>query len=716
MTSNIPSGFVPISALSSHVDSTVNVMGVVTDFLPPTKSRGKDYTSNFRLADRTVYDDGVKMRFFKPMETELPQIQSNGDVLVLRNIKVMPWSGMVVGVSSHQTQWTLFPAAGIPEKVPAGPLKLRQLGSKNASTSSQEHMKYAIELCNSRDRASNGIPQSPANPAMAHIQALASSSPNTSTPGNLRRDKFSLIKDLQINTFYDLIGQVAKIYPGNGIVELYITDYTTNSSLYNYEWGRDDPDNGKKWSGPLGKMTLTVSLFSPHSYFAQSNVQEGQIVFLRNTRIKFSRDGKMEGCLHTDKMNPDRIEISILHDHDDERIKALLRRKREYAKRFHEQSEAYVELARGQKRKQEEEPKLSKTQARKRRKQQREQEKRDRKSKQRQASGDEAEDNKENTDPLDALPLSNSSPRARHKSTLDASTDPPPLHRSSKKLTLNKNIRTTKPDIPTRPLSSILSLSTHALTTPQGTPYTLPFQNIKSRAVVRIVDFYPPNIADFAVKRRPISEYDVLSDFSGDSSSDDDDSALNSSNDNEANNDEDSDDDDQNAINTEYTNRGQTSKWEWRFALTVEDASSPASPQQQRERMTVYVSDQDAVFLIKIDASDLNRRSRALAALRERLFLLWGDLEERMMAREGEGEGGRWKGRGRRARGGDGGGETQVKSMPFECCIKEYGVRKRRGIATGEEGGVEGKEDGGAEEEETWGWERRFGLFGTTIL
>ncbi|KAL8964159.1 MAG: hypothetical protein Q9183_004654, partial [Haloplaca sp. 2 TL-2023] len=581
MTSSVPSGFMPISALSSHVDSLVNVMGVVTDFLPPTKSRGKDYTSNFRLADPTVYDDGVKIRFFKPMESELPQIQSNGDVLVLRNIKVMLWSGMVVGVSSNQTQWTLFPAAGIPEKVSAGPLKLRQLGSKNASTSSQEHMKYAVELCNSRDRASNEIPQSPANPAMAHIQALTSRSTNTSTPGNLRKDKFSLIKDLQINTFYDLIGQVAKIYPSNGIVELYITDYTTNSSLYNYEWGRDDPDNGKKWSGPLGKMTLTVSLFSPHSYFAQSNVQEGQIVFLRNTRIKFSKDGKMEGCLHTDRMNPDRIEISILHDHDDDRIKALLRRKREYAKRFHEQSEAYVELARGQKRKQEEEPKLSKTQARKRRKQQREQEKRDRKAKQSENRIDEVED-KENADPLDPPLPSKSSPKPNHKSDLNLSIDSPPPHPSSKKITLNKNIRTTKPDIPTRSLSSILSLSTHALTTPKGTPYTLPFQNIKSRAVVRIVDFHPPNIADFAVKRRPVSEYDVLSDYSGDSSSDS--TPGPSSPNQDHNDDEDSDDLDE----SEYTNEGRTRKWEWRFALTIEDASSPVSPQQQqRERMKV---------------------------------------------------------------------------------------------------------------------------------
>ncbi|KAL8865457.1 MAG: hypothetical protein Q9174_006875, partial [Haloplaca sp. 1 TL-2023] len=589
MASTVPSGFLPLSALSSHVDALVNVIGVVTDFLAPTKSRGRDYMSSFRLADHTVFDDGAKVRFFKPMERELPPIQSNGDVLVLRNIKVMLFSGMAIGCSSHHTQWTLFPAASIPEKVPAGSFNLKQIGSKINSIPSQEHMKYAIELSNSRDRADNAVPESRANPAMAHIKGLTTSSSNTSTPTSLRRDKFSLIKDVQIDSFYDLIGQVAKIYPGNGIVELYVTDYTTNSSLYNYEWGRDDPDSGKKWSGPLGKMTLTVSLFSPHSYFAQSNVQEGQIVFLRNTRIKISKDGKLEGCLHTDQRNPDRIEISILHDHNDERIKALLRRKREYAKRFHEQSEAYVEMARGQKRKQEEEPKLSKTQMRKRRKQQREQEKRDRKSKLPATSVDEVEENKENTDPLDSPRTSKSPPKSSHKNTLNLSPKSPPPHPTTKKLTLNKNIRTTKPEIPTRPLSSILSLSTHTLSTPNGTPYTLPFQNINSRALVRIVDFYPPNIADFAVRKRKVSEYDVLSDFSGGESSGDGDSASASSDDDNEDNGDDEDGEEHDVMDNEYTNEGKTKKWEWRFALTVEDASSNAShPQQERERMMVY--------------------------------------------------------------------------------------------------------------------------------
>ncbi|KAI4241935.1 MAG: hypothetical protein LQ352_007355, partial [Teloschistes flavicans] len=629
-----PSGFANISSLSSRIKSTLDLMGVVTDFQPPTKSSGDDWTCTFRLADFTVYDDGIKVRLFRRNESELPVIQANGDVVILYNINIKPWSGMVMGLSGHQTRWTLFPARSIPEKASSDSLHLQRLGGPGSRVPSQEEMRYAIDLCNSRgDRTPYDSIPKPSGPTPIHLQKLAASSPAASTPVNSeRREKFSLVKDVSVDRFYDLIGQVVKIYPSNGVVELYITDYTSNNSLFSYEWGRDDPDaSDRKWRGPYGKMTLTVSLFSPHSYFAQNYVKDNDIVFLRNTRIKWSRDAKVEGSLHTDRQNPDRVGVTILKNHDDDRIKDLLRRKREYANKFEKQREAFgrdVNQVLGQKRK-EPEPKLSKTQIRKKRKREREQE-RDAKAR------STLEEDKENTHPLDATPdqSDNTDSRSKH---ITPSTSPPPAHPPKRRLTLNPNIRTTKPDLPTRPLSSILSLSTHALKTPDGIPYTLPFQNIKSRAVVRIIDFHPPNLADFAIRRKKPSEYDVLSEYSGSSSSStcssDHETSLPPSTGN--NNKDDDDDALENASQpeNEYTTDGLTNQWEWRFALTIEDAASPpsssSSEQQADSRTTLYVTDADAVFLLKLDASDLHRRPKALAALREKLFLLWGDLEER---------------------------------------------------------------------------------------
>ena len=725
MSSKVPNGFVPLSSLPSHSTREVNLMGVVTDFQTPVKSRGTDWMCNFRLADPTVFDDGVKIRFFRPMEAELPKIERNGDVIILERVKITSWSGMTVGISSFSTNWTILPAVNIPEKASSGQLNLRCLREKGSSAPTQEQMRYAVELCNSRDRV-NGEALFPPPIGSRSVSSSQTSAPNSTaatTSSKLgRRNKFALIKDVQIDTFYDLVGQVVKIYPSNGVVELYLTDYTSNNLLYNHEWGRDDPDaeahgsdslhrsasSSRQWPGPHGKMTLTVSLFPPHSYFAQSNVEENQFLSLRNTRIKWSKDGKLEGSLHTDRINSDRVDITILKDYSDDRVKEVLRRKLEYTKKFHKQKDAFLEVAQGQKRKQNEPPKLSKTQQRKRRKQQREEEAR---RKRNELGSSDDEKDKDDPDPYHVHVTPASRSRADKEARLTPSTSPPPALPTTKPSNLNKNIRTSKPNIPPRPLSSILSLSTHALTTPQGTPYTLPFQNINSRAVVRVVDFYPPDISDFAVRKKKKSEFDVLSDCSNISSSSDDDRS-----DLPPDTDDDVEHGSQNQQEDEDGEKGN-SNWQWRFALILEDASS-TSPSPQNERLTAFLSDTDAVFLLKLDACNLRRKPQALAALREKLFLMWGDLEERRQSEKQDGE---------RVAG------KKATSMPFECCIREYGVRSRKarkerdrvseddGASELQEqrrsdGGESERNRGGGEGEENWGWERRFAMFGTTIL
>ncbi|KAI4172033.1 MAG: hypothetical protein LQ346_008664, partial [Caloplaca aetnensis] len=403
MACKIPAGLVTIGSLSSHVNREVNLMGVVTDFQPAARSRGTDWMCNFRLADSTTFDDGIKVRFFRPLEMELPKIQSNGDVVVLERVKITSWSGMVMGLSTLATTWVVFPALSIPEKAPPGALNLKFLRAKGCSPP-QEHMRYAIELCNSRERgpydASAPISISTSTPSSTAVTATT-----TGSPALGRRDKFTLVKDAKIDNFYDLVGQVVKVYPGNGVVELYMTDYTSNQELFNYEWGRDDPDAAdgednsllygsapstkRKWPGPFGKYTLIVGLFPPHSYHAQNHIKEGQFVFLRNVRIKWSKDMKMEGSLHTDRRNSDRVDVTVIYDHTDERVKDVLRRKIQYGKHFQRQQEAFIqqnskdadnngealaELTRGQKRKQAEQPKLTKAEKRRQKKKKHEEE------------------------------------------------------------------------------------------------------------------------------------------------------------------------------------------------------------------------------------------------------------------------------------------------------------------------------------------------------
>ncbi|KAL8731374.1 MAG: hypothetical protein Q9166_003466 [cf. Caloplaca sp. 2 TL-2023] len=684
MSSRVPEGFVPVSSLSSYISKEVNLMGVVTDLLPAAKSRGSDWTCNLRLSDHTTYDEGVKIRFFRPMEIELPQIQANGDVIILQNIKISSWSGMTMGLSSRNTFWTVLPAASMPEETPIGKIKLKCTRGNGSSAPTQEQMRYAIEICNSRDRSTYGSSAVEANPSSTNPpESSARTSSVATTPSSVvRRDKFALIKDVQIEKFYDLVGQVVKIYPSNGVVELYVTDYTSNVGLFNYVWGDGDDEHSAmpKWRGPLGKMTLTVSLFSPHSYFAQSNVEEDQYVHLRNTRIKWSKDGKLEGSLHTDRYNPDRVDVTIIKDHSDDRVKDLLHRKLEYTKRFSQEKDGFEEMARGQKRKQNEEPKLSKTQLRKRKRKEREQEALEKKQ---EPVPSDDEGNKENADPY-RVRITPAEPGYHLTNYATPSNSPPSSDPPKRRTALNKNVRASYPEYPIRSLSSILSLSIH--TTPMGIPYTLPFQNIKSRANVRVVNFFPPDIADFAVKRKKQSEYDILSDYEGDSESEDDAEGTVLPPDTDE---EDKDNEDSNAQSANEDDDQEKSKWEWRFGLTLEDASAP-SLSSENERMGLYVAGADAECLLKLDACNLRRKPQRLAELRERLFLLWGDLEEKKTAAANSNE--------------VCNGVKSAKSMPFTCCVKQYGIRKRW------------EKPGLSDAERNWGWDRMFRIFGTTIL
>ena len=149
-------------------------------------------------------------------------------------------------------------------------------------------------------------------------------------------------------------------------------------------------------------------------------------------------------------------------------------------------------------------------------------------------------------------------------------------------------VRCNHPAMRPLPLSEILNRNGHDVTSPKGVRYVLPFHNVCSRARVRVVDFFPPDLANFAVARK-MSEYDVLSD-SG--SSDGNDGDGNSS---------------------VQSSRGPTStiRWEWRFCLLLEDGDRKATMTTTTStkpgqvcRLKALVAHHDAEYLLKLDAEE----------------------------------------------------------------------------------------------------------------
>ena len=352
----------------------------------------------FSIADHALgaeYDDGLKVRFFRPVQDELPKVQSSGDVVLLRNLRIKDYQGMTMGLSTHNTSWTVFEASTIPKRAPANALNIKSFKSRQAPQPKHSEALYAIELCNLRDRDSDkkfDVPMPTQDPSPSSFEPSTTSSLATeisSTPVSSRasfggRDKFSLVKDLQIDTFYDLIGQVVKIYPNMGRLEMYVTDYTSNNMLYRYEWDKPEKENAQysddynyssknskssKWPGPYGQMTIMVTMWPPHSHFALSHVKEWDFVQLQNVRAKLDKDSKLEAMLSEDRWHPSKINVKVLNDHSDDRIKDVLRRKREYNEKFKVQSVQFVNQIRNQNK---EGKPLSKGQKRKKQKLERE--------------------------------------------------------------------------------------------------------------------------------------------------------------------------------------------------------------------------------------------------------------------------------------------------------------------------------------------------------
>ncbi len=140
-------------------------------------------------------------------------------------------------------------------------------------------------------------------------------------------------------------------------------------------------------------------------------------------------------------------------------------------------------------------------------------------------------------------------------------------------LVLTPTVRCTFPDQPITSIKDIIKpqiLLQEVKTEKNASPFTL----CKYKAHVRVVDYFPHRIEDFAVGRKP-SEMDMLSDYSGGE-----------------------DTDLEEDLRTFRSGKGFSKKvWQWRFALQVEDASSKES----KARLWLMVDNHAAQFLLSLE-------------------------------------------------------------------------------------------------------------------
>ncbi|KAJ5587067.1 uncharacterized protein N7459_002832 [Penicillium hispanicum] len=592
----------------------LSVVGVVVDKLDIYRTRGSSACITFTIKDTSFdtpsWQGGLKVKYFNDNESLLPNVHIN-DVVLLRNIRVSMFQGKPTGVASQHDKvpWAIFrhePDASVSPSITTGP----------APFSPKPYEKRpALRLLDNVAVEEQFRPQPTRQvPVSQQPSQVVQASAPTSKPGAL---PFSLLKDIQIGRLNQLLGQVVKVNDFDYEKCLvYITDYTTNESFMNIQ--KEDDESGtegdsfgyvtrkkKNWPGPWGQLTLQVTLWEPHAGFAREHVKAGDLVLITYARIKAGRGDGVEAAIHEDRRYPDKIHIRVVSAEYDDRARELMERRKAYWK-IH--GEPKQELKRNDRQKTNE----------KKRKEIRPEE---------------------------------------GQTTLPAPVSRIKPNEMGNMLTSNTTVKSRFYDVPVRSLESILSGETHINTSPDGVTYQLPFQNVCYRPLLRVVDFFPPHLEDFAVQ---VPNKSIIEHADG--------------MDNE---------------------RNQHMIWEWRFCLLVEGVE-PLLPNEPRRQMKLYVWGAEGEHLLNSEPVDLRRYPHQLTGLREKLFILWGDLEEK-----------------KREAGSalDYHPQAPVKSLPFTCLIKEYGVP----CSHIQDPDAMPIEDDPCNQSGCFGWERQFAMFGTTI-
>ncbi|KAM0518604.1 hypothetical protein ACHAPE_004368 [Trichoderma viride] len=672
---SLPSSFTSIQDLHKRGHGNlVNVIGIIKDFKPPIRTRGTDHKCEICLYDRYTEDgsfDSITLNIFRP-QNEMPD-PGFGDVIVLFQAKLQERHHAFSLVTHWDTDIHLYSASQISHS-PEGALKALRPQQRNTKRSpGQSIHEYVARFHHSIDKSCI-----PSEVESQHIKAKSITA----------NEKFKELKDVQMDKYADVIVQlVRQPYDTADRITLWISDFTENDGFFHFEWKgpviRADkpvdpyehestmpygPGSGGEWKGPFGKRSMQVTCYDQHAaYIREQNLSMGSWVMLRNLQIKYGHNlANLEGFLRGERNDPDgKINIMQMDATDTEspnpRLKEALRRKRGYEELKKIQSQEIFNASwAGKKRKSDlAEMGITSSDKPKRNK--------NKKKTKKKSTGHEG-----------------SVTSSAVVSTVSSANDN------------NSNVKCEFENKPISTFEDILDPLYHKTKiNGKEIELQLPFVNWNYRADVRVINFMPPDLRDFAQPKK-MSEYAMLSDYEeSDADSDEERGSI--------------------------ADRAAVRQWEWRFFLELEDANSSEDKGGTKKTLWVAVNNFSAQCLLNLDASDLHQDEDSLDVLRDRLFLLWGELEEKKSIGEEN------KRRAARAalsntnlnrppsHSSDDEGpapqkqeaelrSSQISNLPFSCCIRQYGVKVRE------------KDPAKADAGEGKRWQRMFGLFGTKIV
>lgn len=634
-----PKTFIDLSAAyKSPLNSFVNIIGTVVDIQKPTPTRTGEWMITFKLLDDQIQNalygsEGLRVRFFNKDIKRIPPVRQHGDVVLLRNVKMTHFTGQPIALSNIQTQVLIFPVASIPtpnfEIAYQDKKRLQCLGSPlDMQTLKLEEQAYVIKLKAQMSPIVDLLPpvrfddhlSSPRNAPTqpAAIRKRAGEDLQSDDAKRARSStfgpKYRKVSEVRHYDFADLCVLVVKKFQSqSGACELYVTDFTENKELYLYLPPEAEADDSRDGDQYGYSGGQKKQWSGPYG-------QQVLKIDVMSPHAEYANREIAEGDLvllqnvklKSSPNSNGRLEGNMWQD--------IRNPQKIQIKKWKDMEAAEVVALNARK---------------------------NRYWAARNAKvGDGNEENKKLTKRQrkkfgkqkrkDVTRQANN----QHKDESDvAGKETDEVPNGGTKVKINPHVRCGHREVRISSLRDIQDPENkrHTNTLPDGTTYTLPFVNAKFRAQVRVVAFYPEAVEDFAVPESPDQSQPTEED---DSLQIDYDSSL---------------------------------AHRWSFSLLLEDTSS------EKNRQWVYVGHEEAQYLFGKhveDPTDLHQDRKLLAKIKEKLCILWGNLEEKV---EGE----------------------EVSNLPFECCIHEYGV--------------EVDEDDEQEAEGVLGFERRYRMFGVTI-
>ncbi|KAF1971002.1 hypothetical protein BU23DRAFT_600549 [Bimuria novae-zelandiae CBS 107.79] len=333
----LPDGFVPLRNVLSSGDQS-SFLGAIEKIQAPVQPEpGGDYVIHFTIRDKFPGDEKDSVPcIIKGWKAEWLPKGDPGDVAILRGMKVEILgtnnTKTLVNDSGIQSQALFFPAKSIPapeighDYHSGGTSKLIYKSMINSRPPSSVEQMAVINM----KAAAAPLLEQLKDPKVMFQARLGSTNSTTPKRGGKRQ---SLISNMTYNMFYDLVGEVVKTFWGVYTVDLYVTDYTTNTDLFLYEEKSDTEYVGahqKPWPGPFGQMTIQIRCYEPHAGYARE-LKEGDFVFLQNIHTKLSQSNKLEGAIHQDPRYP--MKVGIRKCTHPAQLGGLKERKAEYEKK-----------------------------------------------------------------------------------------------------------------------------------------------------------------------------------------------------------------------------------------------------------------------------------------------------------------------------------------------------------------------------------------------